>query len=141
MQQFFRSKIGLEIALPITFVLVGTSLLVGFKANAYFVSASLLALLSFIGYLLYDTTYTIDNNRLIVRFGFLYRETIEISEVKSIRESNNPLSSPASSLDRLEIKYGRSGSVLVSPKKKLEFIETLKSINPEIQIFLKKSNT
>lgn len=141
MKQFFRSKIGLEIALPITFVLLGTSLLVGFKANAYLVSASLLALLLIIGYLLYDTTYTVENNRLIVRFGFLYKETIEISEIKSIRESNNLLSSPASSLDRLEIKYGRSGSVLISPKEKLAFIETLKALNPEIQIFLKKKKT
>ena len=48
------------------------------------------------------------------------------------------ISSAAASLDRLEILYDTFGSVLVSPKEKMGFIDQLKEINPSIEVKLKE---
>ena len=48
--------------------------------------------------------------------------TIPINAIKSIVKSRNIISSPAWSLDRLEIKYGDNKTVLVSPKNKAAFL-------------------
>jgi hypothetical protein len=85
------------------------------------------------------TNYTIDSNKLTIKCGFLYNKTIDIKTIKKITETNNPLSSPAASLDRLEIAYGKNDSILISPKQKSEFINDIKRINPGIEIKLKKN--
>jgi hypothetical protein len=76
----------------------------------------------------------VHDNRLIIRCGFLYRKEVDIQSIQRIKETGNPLSSPAISLDRLEIRYGKSGWVLVSPKGKKGFIAALKSLNSAIEI-------
>lgn len=45
---------------------------------------------------------------------------------------------PAISLDRIEIRCGKFNSVIISPKQKVEFINHLKSINPNIELKFKK---
>ncbi len=81
--------------------------------------------------------YTINENSLIVRgFGFKMA-TIDIARIKTIKRSYNPLSSPAASLKRLEVKFyhkGRVQSGLISPVREEEFINKLKEINPHIQV-------
>ena len=84
------------------------------------------------------TNYTIDGNSLIIKCGFLLNKTIDIKGIKKITETNNPLSAPAISLDRLEISYGTYDSILISPKQKKEFIETIVSLNPQVEIRYKK---
>lgn len=52
-----------------------------------------------------------------------------------MKRTKNPLSSPALSIDRIEITYDSGfGMVLVSPKNKQKFISLLKSINPHIEV-------
>ena len=80
------------------------------------------------------TEYTIDNDKLTVKCGFLYNKTIDIKSIRKITETNNPLKSPATSLDRLEINYGKFDSVLISPKQKSEFINEIKRLNPNIEV-------
>jgi len=96
------------------------------------------SLIVIIAYLFYDTTYTITGKELEIRFGFLYKQKIDITTIREIKETNNPLSSPAASLDRLDIRYGRSGSVLISPKDKQKFVQALLDIHPEIVVKWKK---
>jgi hypothetical protein len=43
------------------------------------------------------------------------------------------MSSPALSLDRIEIFYNKFDSVIISPKNKADFVAELKSINPAIE--------
>ena len=60
-----------------------------------------------------------------------------ISDIISIKRSYNPLSSPAGSLKRLRIEFekgGKSSWILISPAREQEFIEVLKTINPEITV-------
>ncbi len=76
----------------------------------------------------------IDGENLIVKNGFLKPQVIDIKTIKEISETNNPISAPATSLDRIEIKYGKNRSIIISPKKKEEFIDDLIKINPAIAI-------
>ena len=56
---------------------------------------------------------------------------------KKITETNNALSSPATSLDRLEITYGKFDSVIISPKQKQEFINDITTLNPNVEVKFK----
>lgn len=58
-------------------------------------------------------------------------------DIATIKRSYNPLSSPAASLKRLEVKFhnkGRIETVFISPVREGEFIEKLKNINPNIEV-------
>ncbi|WP_333694783.1 PH domain-containing protein [Flavobacterium sp.] len=59
---------------------------------------------------------------------------IDIHSIKRIYKTNNPLSSPALSLDRIAIVYNTYDEVLISPKLKKEFVEELLKINPNIEV-------
>ncbi len=134
----YRSKIGYELAIPI-FVALGVvaALMLKMKGpiTPVLIPVSLIVILA---YLFYDTTYAIKGKELEIRFGFLYKQKIDITTIREIKETNNPLSSPAASLDRLDIRYGRSGSVLISPKDKQKFVQALLAIHPEIVVKWKK---
>lgn len=84
------------------------------------------------------TNYTIESDKLTIKCGLLYDKTIDIKTIKKITETNNPLSSPATSLDRLEINYGKFDSVIISPKQKSEFINDIKGVNPNVEVKNKK---
>jgi hypothetical protein len=84
------------------------------------------------------TNYTIENGKLTIKCGFFYNKTIDINTIKKIAETNNPLSSPGTSLDRLEIVYGKFDSIIISPKKKKEFISDIEKLNPSVEVKLKK---
>ncbi len=87
---------------------------------------------AFVLYLIFNTWYTIEQDVLHVRCGFLYRKDIPIKAIKSIATSSSILSSPATSFDRLEIAFNQFDSVLISPENRQDFIESLKKINPTI---------
>ncbi|WP_421385008.1 PH domain-containing protein [Bacillus salacetis] len=102
-----------------------------------------LAAAGLIIWLVTSTYYEIKGKTLKVVAGPI-RYNIEISSIKSVRPSRNPLSSPALSLDRLEIQYSNPTgkvetrnswrTVLISPKDKEEFIQGLLNINPNIEV-------
>ncbi len=139
MKKLFKSKIGLELVIPL-FLLFGTVLFLNVKDNTSWLGlAILLPVIVFIVYLFMNTNYTIEGNSLIVKSGFIINKTIDIKQIKKISETYDPISSPAISLDRLDIVYGHSKHIIISPKLKKEFIETIISLNPNIEIKLKKS--
>ena len=66
---------------------------------------------------------------------FIQYGSVNVSEIISVERSYNPLSSPAGSLKRLRIKFaGNSFGWLISPVREKEFIEALKTINPDIRV-------
>ena len=71
-------------------------------------------------------TYILDEKELLVKLGFFYTLKIAYSSITSVQETRNPLSSLAMSIDRIEIKYGKGGCVLISPKNKQEFLRVLR---------------
>ena len=85
--------------------------------------------------LFFGTKYVIEDGELLV-YGGIYKKTIPIEQILSLRPSKNPLSAPAMSIDRIEITYNNSFSevILVSPKDKEEFVKMLLEINPNIKL-------
>ena len=71
-------------------------------------------------WLLLSTKYVVNNESLIVRSG-PFSWLIPVGVISSVQETQNSLSSPALSLDRLRISYGESKSIMVSPKDKRQF--------------------
>ncbi|WP_175989366.1 PH domain-containing protein [Bacillus sp. Marseille-Q1617] len=88
-------------------------------------------------WLIAGTYYEINGEVLKVAAGPI-RYTIHIHTISAIKASNNPLSSPALSLDRLKITYNHGNTVLISPKDKQEFINEILKVNPNIKVNLKK---
>jgi len=77
-------------------------------------------------WLLLSTRYTLEPRRLVVQSGpFKWR--IAVADITSITPSSNPLSSPALSLDRLRIDYGRSSSLMISPRNKDQFVREIEA--------------
>ncbi|HHX63417.1 MAG TPA: PH domain-containing protein [Chloroflexi bacterium] len=81
----------------------------------------------------FGTAYTIAGDELIVRCG-PFRRVVELNEIVSVRKTHNPLASFALSLDRLEIRYGEQGLVLISPRDEVGFIDRLRGANPVIRV-------
>lgn len=71
------------------------------------------------------THYTVaDGNIRVVSGPFAWN--VPIAEITDISETHSRLSSPALSLDRLRISYGRSKSIMVSPEDKNGFLRAIK---------------
>lgn len=137
MTQKYKSKIGPEIIIPLVIIF---GLAIFSSRNGYTVWSVLFLAppILFVVYLFQNTYYTIEENLLIVKSGFLVNTTIDINLIYHIKETSNILSAPALSLDRLEIKYETSKRILISPDEKEKFIKHLLSINDSIKIETKK---
>jgi len=66
-------------------------------------------------WLLLSTYYLVEADTLKVRSG-PFSWSILLNEINTVKPSRSVLSSPALSLDRLELQYGRGQTILVSPK-------------------------
>lgn len=81
----------------------------------------------------FQTGYTIADNLLIIRYG-PFKKNIQIDEIHSLRETKNPFSAPALSMDKLELSFTKFDMVAISPKNKNEFVQQLLKQNPRIKI-------
>lgn len=131
--KIYKSKIGMELVIPLTIILGGTTILMALE-NAWPGLVINFTVIVFLWYTFTNTYYSINNGHLTVKCGFLVNETINIDSIKSLRETRNPLSSAAVSLDRLEVAYNKYDIVLISPKEKFEFIRHIQTINPNVEI-------
>ena len=57
---------------------------------------------------------------------------LTVNALKNISKTNNIISSPAVSFDRIEITYGKFDEIILSPKDKHKFADDLLKINPDI---------
>ena len=131
MKEVYRSKIGQEIVIPIV-AIIGGVLIFMIVVKAWAGILVILLVSAFILHLFATTYYTITGDVLNVRSGLIIDTNIEIGKITKITATRNMLSSPALSLDRLEISYNKYDSVQISPKDKELFIQALKNINNRI---------
>jgi hypothetical protein len=75
-------------------------------------------------WLLASTYYRVSAGSLEVRSG-PFRWSIPLNEITEVRKSRSVLSSPALSLDRMEVKYGRGRSILLSPRDRGGFLKAI----------------
>ena len=87
----------------------------------------------FVIWLWLSTYYVIDENNLLVKYG-PFKKVVPLHTITSVRKTNNPFSSPALSLKRLEILYGQYDTVLISPKDRDEFIKILAEKCPQMRV-------
>ncbi len=79
--------------------------------------------------------YEITDDELTIRSG-LVRWHIPLSSIVRVRPSNSLISSPALSLDRLEVAYEKNGAlrrILISPKERENFLVDLRSRAPQLR--------
>lgn len=132
MKKVFPSKVDKFI--PILFWVTSIPpIVIGFREKDWVIFAIMLGIFALIMYLLYDTNYTITQGSLKVHSGFIVNKNIPIAEIKSIKKTDSILSAPAASLtDRIEVFYGNSKSIVISPKDKQGFVDELLQQNSGI---------
>ena len=129
----YKSKISPGITLFLVIVLGGVSALM-IIGRIWVGLAFNLLIAGFVVYVMTGFSYTIDGVNLIIKGGFRWKANIDIKTIAKIVETNNPISSPAASLDRLAIHYNGRNAVMISPKDKKSFVEDLLKINPAIEV-------
>ncbi len=133
----YNSKIGFGITFFIAAVLGIATLAMGLT-GAWPGLIIIIIVAGFIVYVFRTTYYLIEGNQLIVKSGFMVDKTIAIEKVSKIVETNNPLSAPATSLDRLAIYYNERDWIMISPKDKEGFILHMTAIHDKIVVFRKR---
>jgi len=88
----------------------------------------------FVLWIWFGTYYLIFDNVLTIHCGPM-RKKINIRDIQYVKSSRNPISAPACSMDRIEIK-GKKIAVLISPEDKKGFVSSLRDINHLIDIKL-----
>jgi hypothetical protein len=132
--KIFRSAISYGILIPLALIILVMLFIVLYHHEWVGIGAICFTLIIILPIYL-QTYYTITaDDKLKVKCGFLINITIDINTIKKIKKSKNPFSAPALSLNRIEIFYGKYDSVLISPKNRGEFAESLKQINPNIDL-------
>jgi membrane protein YdbS with pleckstrin-like domain len=135
--QVFRSKVDVWLKLVIAGGLVAMWLApvrriwAGRSVDALDVVIPLL-FTAFIVWVFRTTSYVISADVLIVRSGPV-RRTVPLHQVQRLRATHNPLSSPALSLDRIEVTYGRR-RVLISPEDKRGFVRAVLKQAPTVVV-------
>ncbi len=136
----YKSKVSYGLLIAISLIMFGPFMfkLSDYTLNTQRILGILLLVVTFalILHMFLTTLYTVDNTKLKIKSGFFSYKPIEISEIKRITKTNNIISSPAASFDRIEIHYGKFKSIIISPKDKLNFCKDLNELNPKIMIVL-----
>jgi hypothetical protein len=75
----------------------------------------------FIYWLYITTKYIVTEDGLEIQCG-IRKQHIRWEDVRSVKYTSNPISSPAFSFRRIQIDYGRMGSVIISPHTRAAFM-------------------
>ena len=130
MKTVYPTKVSITLILIISIIMgcILISLAVSSKWIPFFIN---LLLYVSVVYLMVSIKYEINESQLIIHQA-MGKMVIDINTIKSIEPTHTILSAPASSLDRLRISYNKYDDVVISPRRKEEFIRQLQSINPNI---------
>ncbi|MGR9050674.1 PH domain-containing protein [Halobacillus faecis] len=81
----------------------------------------------------FHTGYKVRNQYLYIHSGPL-RKRIKIMDITKIKPTKSPMSSPALSLDKLEIFHGNNKSTLISPQDEQRFVMAISEENPQLEL-------
>ena len=85
---------------------------------------------------IYFRTYYLVEEDIVRVVSGPFRWKVPISEITSIRATKSILSSPALSMNRLELKYGKYKYIIISPEDKHGFVEEIVKRNDKVQVNL-----
>ncbi|MEM1407172.1 MAG: PH domain-containing protein [Bacteroidota bacterium] len=134
----FKSKVGYEILIPTLLLLIVIMLLPIINgaplAAIITMVVIILVIAAFILHLFFQTSYFInERDELLIKAGSIFKSPVNISTIESVTKTRSPTSSPAPSMDRLKLTFGKSDPVIISPKDKIGFVRELRKINPSIK--------
>ena len=139
MKTVYPTKVSVTLVLIISLIM--GCILVAYAIKSLWIPFTIILLLHFLLlFMLANIKYVITESQLIIdqSLGKWGKEVIDINTIKSIEPTHTILSAPASSLDRLRISYNKYDDIIISPRRKEEFIRQLQSINPQIVFKEKK---
>ena len=127
----FRSKVDTWILILMIVAIVFQVIAVGaaaLQADDPLATTGLLLLVIGVSglmlWLLVGTHYTVDRGYIRIASG-PFRWKVPIEDITSIARTKNPLSSPALSLDRIMIRYGKRRRVMISPADRDGFLRAI----------------
>lgn len=128
--KIYKSKIDWWLIIVI-FIVFCYPMVEGILSKDYLMFGVSFGALSFVFLLFKSIKYKVDGENLQI-----WWTKIDIKSIKKIYSTNNPLSSPALSLDRIAVVYNKFDEVLISPKEREAFVQELLKINPNIDVQL-----
>ncbi|MCL2739318.1 MAG: PH domain-containing protein [Bacteroidales bacterium] len=149
-KQVFKSRVSVSLIVLLLAVYIPCIWLI-FKymilAISYIAGGALFLIFFFVVLVLFSITgfrYIILENRLYLKVWIVHIGSASIADIISVERTSDPTSSPAASLKRLRIRF-KSGTRysnwltwqtapdwLLSPVREQEFVEELRTINPDI---------
>ncbi|MBQ7823750.1 MAG: PH domain-containing protein [Bacteroidaceae bacterium] len=138
MQRTFKSKVGWWYYAALAY-LIACLILAIWQKNGIAIVAMFIANMTLIQLML-KTEYVVADGVLYIKCWIMPVKKISVTKIKTIKETHNPLSSYALSLDRLKIEYEKTFT-LVSPDNKQDFVNELRKYNPDIIYITRKQNS
>jgi len=127
----FKSKIDRWIFVLLVIVIVVQIVAVGSAAlqagDPMATTGLILVMIGIVGlmiWLILGTHYTVDRGVIRVASG-PFRWKIPIDQITSVTATKNPFSSPALSLDRIRIRYGKRRRIMISPADRAAFLKAI----------------
>jgi hypothetical protein len=127
----FKSKVDRWILVLILLAIIGQVIAITAAVNEAgepaMITSLILVMIGVVAlmvWLLLGTHYTVDRGTIRIVSG-PFRWKVPIDEITSVRATRNPLSSPALSLDRLSIRYGKRRRIMISPADKAGFLKAI----------------
>lgn len=130
----FRSKVDLWLAVILAAapVVSLTATVLALRAGGGLMALLPTALIA-LAYLgaVFPLYYELEDDALVIRAGLL-RSRIPYAQIRAVRPTRNPLSSPALSLDRLHVDAGSALGPNISPADREGFLSALLSRAPQL---------
>ena len=127
----FKSKVDRWILVLILLAIIGQVVAITAAVNEAgepaMITSLILVMIGVVAlmvWLLLGTHYTVDRGTIRIVSG-PFRWKVPIDEITSVEATRNPLSSPALSLDRLSIRYGKRRRIMISPADKVGFLKAI----------------
>ena len=127
----FKSKVDRWILVLILLAIIGQVVAITAAVNEAgepaMITSLILVMIGVVAlmvWLLLGTHYTVDRGTIRIVSG-PFRWKVPIDEITSVSATRNPLSSPALSLDRLSIRYGKRRRIMISPADKAGFLKAI----------------
>ena len=134
----YKSRVGIEMKIILLLMCLFNLYILITEGFNFFLLILMFSPIVFIIYVINATNYEIKDEVLYIKSSFFFREELPINKIRKIDEVINIINSPAMSIKRLELFYGKYDSIMISPKHQEQFISELLSVNNNIEIKLKK---
>ncbi|WP_017472881.1 PH domain-containing protein [Amphibacillus jilinensis] len=134
---FFTSEKDIVYSLLCWGTIIFTSLAIflNFSLSVLSIFSALIGLLA-IGFLIwvwFGTNYKVEDKSIQIKYG-PFKEKVLIQDINEIGKRKSKLITPALAIDRVLLRYGRYGEILITLKNESEFIDLLLTNNPRITL-------